>query len=415
MKIAYFTDTYEPQINGVVTSIKLFVENLRKNGHEVYIFCPSCSKRDKFTYVFHSKKFKSYPEYRVGMPNIKLLKEIKKINPDVIHVHSPFTLGVAGLAIGRILNIPVIATYHTMLKEYKEYAGSTHFFKRGAIENYTKWFFNRASIISSPSRETKKMLKECGIKKRIEIFPTPSNLDIRNVKNKKPFILHVGRLCREKRIEIILKAFEKIYSKVNVKLIITSDGPDKKRLMNLCKELKIDKKVVFTGYLTKKELLKLYSTASLFVSASDTETQGLVVLEAMASGCLVIARNAQGFKDVVKNGKNGLLFNTEDELAEKMLFVLKNRKNRSIIKNAYKTVKQFSLENNNIEKLYYEALRNNKPSKVYYKLLYASYLFFSALEFWFIRNLNLTINSRFLDLHLLLFNEAFFFERLRKI
>jgi 1,2-diacylglycerol 3-alpha-glucosyltransferase len=412
MKIAFFTDTYCPQINGVVKSIKLFEKQLRKNGNEVHIFCPDGVKKSKYVHPVESREFKSYPEYRIGLPSINIIKEIKKIKPDIIHLHSPFSLGFFGMSLAKILKIPIVATYHTLLPEYFNYTESS-IFKKDAANDYVNWFFKRASLVIVPSNSIKCLLK---IKSPIKVLPTP--LDLKIIKNKKRnrdlTILHVGRLCKEKRIETILYAFKKIHKKVNSKLIITSDGPYKKRLENLCKKLKIEKDVTFTGYISDKNLLKLYSGADIFVSASNTETQGLVILEAMSCGCPVIARNALGFKDIIKDKENGILFDKEYELVKNILLVKNNRKIRSkMIKNGYETVKKFNIENysKKMEEIYKESFYNKKDSKTVFKIIYAYGLLVGSLYSWILKKINLPINSRFIDLHISLIKVASVIEK----
>jgi 1,2-diacylglycerol 3-alpha-glucosyltransferase len=419
MKIAFFTDTYYPQVNGVVKSIDLFYKHLKSLGNEVHIFCPDDSgiNKDEHIHLIASSQFKSYPEYRVGLPSsLRIMEEVKNINPDIIHIHSPFTIGLVGMSIAKILKIPIVATYHTLLPEYFSYAGSSNFKK--LIDEYTNCFFNRSTIVIVPSKSIKDLLK---IKTPIEILPTSSELKItRNNKkrNKKLTILHVGRLCKEKKIDVILNAFAKINKKIDSKLIITSDGPDKERLKKLCKKLKIENEVNFTGYVSDKELIKLYSTSDVFVSASDTETQGIVILEAMINGCPVIARNALGFKDVIKNRKNGILFDSEDELIKDVLLINNNNKLKNkLTKNGYETARKFNISNyvKKIEEVYKESFDNFRNSKTTSKILYASYLFFSSLESWIIKNMRLTINSRFLELHIRLFKMLFPFERFKSV
>lgn len=416
MKIAFFTDSYEPQINGVVTSINLFVDNLRKDGHEVHIFCPSCKKKDRFTHPYVSKKLKNYPEYRVGLPTLKMIKEIRKINPDVVHLHSPFTMGFMGLSVSKILNIPVVATYHTLLTEYSEYSGFD--VKRWIVNDYIKCFLNRASTVIAPSKSVKQMLEENKIRSNIEVLPTPMNYKIRKRKktrNKKFTILHVGRLCKEKRIEVVLKAFQKVLKDLDSRLILTSEGPYKKKLKEVCSELGISNKVYFTGYVDEDKLLKLYSSADVFVTASDTETQGLTILEAMANGCPVIARNAFGFKDVIKNKQNGILVDTEDEMAESIMLLYRRPEIRNrIVRNGYETAKKFDIEESikRIEDIYSKAIESNKESRTTFKMLYASYLLTGSLESFAIRSMRLPINSITLLLHINFFRTVLIFDNL---
>ncbi len=412
MKIAFFTDTYHPQVNGVVKSIELFYNHLRKNGNEVHIFCPDGISKGKYIHPIPSSEFVSYPEYRVGLPTLKIIHEIKKIKPDVIHVHSPFTIGLYGMYIGKILKIPVVATYHTLLTEYFNYAGNTRF-KKDIVDKYISFFFNKASTIIVPSKPIKELLK---LNRPIKILPTPLDLKIRNNKrkNRKLTILHVGRLSKEKKIDVVLNAFGKIQKRTNSKLIITSDGPDKKRLEYLCTNLGIEKDVTFTGYVSDKQLLRLYSNADVFVSASDTETQGLVILESMACGCPVIARNALGFKDFVQNRKNGILFDTENELIESILLIKNDvRLRNKIINNGYETVRRLNISDcvKKIEDVYRESLVTKIDSKTIQKIIYASSLFLFSIEFWIMKKMKINVNSRLLELNIISFKISSFFER----
>jgi 1,2-diacylglycerol 3-alpha-glucosyltransferase len=414
MKIAFFTDTYYPQINGVVKSIDIFCKQLRKLGNEVHIFCPDGVKRSKYIHPIHSTEFQSYPEYRVGLPSINIMKEFKKINPDVVHLHSPFTIGFVGMSLSKIFKIPTVSTHHTLLSDYFEYANSSKYNKKIA-DDYVNYFFSRSSIVIVPSNPIKNLLK---IKTTIKVLPTP--LDIKIVKNKRKnkalTILHVGRLCKEKRIDIILKAFVRIHKKIKSRLIITSDGPDRKRLENFCKKFGIENDVTFTGYVSDRMISKLYSTADIFVSASDTETQGLVILEAMANGCPVIARNALGFKDFVENRKNGILFDTENELVKNIQLIKKDNKLRSkLIKNGYETVRRFNISNyaKKIEDVYKESFDRKIDSKTIWKMFYATFFLFGSLEFWILKKMKIPINSRLLGLHIRFFKMFSIFERLR--
>jgi glycosyltransferase involved in cell wall biosynthesis len=403
MKIAFFTDTYEPQINGVVNSIKLFKKQLESLGHEVHIFCPGKKSKENI-HAIASKKFFKYPEYEISFPSYNIIQEMKEIKPDVIHIHTPLVIGSIGTAIGKIFDIPVVMTYHTLLTEYFSYISDNVGQKElEFVEKYVKWFFKKADLIITPSKSIKKLLKDYGIENKISVLPTPltfSKIKIKR-KNKIPIILHVGRICKEKRIDIILKAFKKLLEKTNARLVITSDGPYKKELEKLVKELGINRKVKFTGYLNKRKLLNLYSKADLFITASDTETQGIVLLEALAAGCPVIARNALGFKDVIKNNENGILFNTEDELIKKMFSVLKNKKLASRLrKEGYKTIEKFDIDllSKKLEKSYLKS-NNIEPISLQRKLLYSYILWIGLICSWLSRKSNISLNSRYIKLY----------------
>jgi 1,2-diacylglycerol 3-alpha-glucosyltransferase len=396
LKIAYFTDTYIPNTDGVVTSIKLVAEYLRKTGNEVYIFCPSGIIEDEYTIPIPSKKYQKYPQYKVSFPSFEVLTKIREINPDLIHVQTPVTIGLTGLYFGKILNIPIITTYHTRLDSYMWYIRSKndeHF-----TDLFTTWLYNQCPVIV-PSKSIKQILIDKNVNSQIQVIPNPVNLNLvsnRGTENRKPVILHVGRLCREKRIDSILRAFKKIVQKYDAQLLVTSTGPDEERLKKYVQDLDLVDKVTFTGYLSIEGLMKVYSRSDIFVAASDSETQGLVVLEAMANGCAVIARNAPGFKDVIANGKNGLLFDNEKELEDKLLILLRDLKLRTkLTTEGYNTVENFKPEKI-VENLldYYRINLSQEREPTVERLLYSGSLMFSFFVYLIVRKLDLPINSR---------------------
>lgn len=368
MKIVFFTDTYKPQINGVVRAITDSEEILRKKGHKVYIVCPRVRgyKFPKHVFTCRAFDFKPYPEYKAAIPSRRLIKWIKKIQPDIIHVHTPASIGVSGLAIAKLLSIPTVTTYHTLIDEYfKIYFISQNIRKNIAtdllisklVKKYTKIFYNKFDSVIVPSTAIKKILLDAGVKVPIYVIPSgvdtikfsPSRKrkDLREIK-----ILWVGRLGKEKSIDVLLRAFKYVSNRFsNVKLILIGEGPDRERLEGIAKDLKIDAK--FFGYVSEENLIKAYREAYLFVSPSTTETQGLSVLEAMSTSCPVIVANSLGLKDFVINGYNGLFFRPKDakDLARKISLLVKNMRLRErLAKNARKFALEFSKEKQ-IEKL----------------------------------------------------------------
>src|SRR3989344_9564824 len=265
MKICFFTDTYEPQINGVVTSINSFAKELRNLGHEVHIFCPTSEnlKETKFVHTTSSVKFYPYPEYRVGLPRGKFYGIIKKFQPDIIHVHSPGSIGLNGAALAKNFKIPLFATYHTMIIEFLQYIPGSFISKdlsERTINAYTKWFFNLTDYVFAPGKTAKNYLRKIGVRAPIEILQTGVKLKkfSKIKKSIPPIILHVGRLSAEKNVDLILRAFAKIKEKTSAKLVITSDGPARQELEKLTYDLGISDYVNFSGYISEKEKENLY-------------------------------------------------------------------------------------------------------------------------------------------------------------
>jgi 1,2-diacylglycerol 3-alpha-glucosyltransferase len=357
----FFTDTYTPQVNGVVTAIKQAEKYLQKLGHEVFVVCPKTSgvTYPDYVYALRSFTFKPYPEYRGALPSPRLLKWVKEKNPDIIHIHTPVSVGLLGLKIAKLLSKPTIATYHTLMEEYfKLYFIPKKLERRKMVEilsekfikKYTKFFYNRVDVVIVPSSEIKRILEECGVKRPIYVIPTGIDTKtfkpLKSKRNEKT-ILWVGRLGKEKSLDILLQAFKVLSEKYSgLKLMIVGDGPDRKRLEELAKKLGINTE--FTGYVPNEKLPEIYSSAYVFVSPSVTETQGLTVLEAMACACPVVVANALGFKDYVKHGYNGFFAKPFDakDFAEKIAKLIENKKLREkLAKNARKTAEEFSTEN----------------------------------------------------------------------
>ncbi len=368
MKIIFFTDTYKPQVNGVVTSIDLFSRELKKRGHDVHIICPKDKKspEEKNVHYLKSLKFKPYPEYRIGIPSPRVLKITKKISPDIIHIHGPFSMGVLGLSVAKYKKIPVVMTYHTFITNYTHYLTKRKFldkYNKKIAKKYTKWFFNKSDTVIAPSTPIKKILKNYGIRKNIEVIPTGIKTK-KKTKTKKfetPTILHVGRVTKEKRIDHLIKAFAKLKDK-QYQLIITSEGPYRKELERFVKKNKIEN-VKFYGYVSDKKMEELYKKSHLFACASKSETQGLVLLEAMSNGCPVLVSESMGFKDFVIDGVNGMFFKKESEIPDKIEEIIKDKKLRKIlIKNGYETTKKYTMKNccKKLEKVYKKLVIKNE-------------------------------------------------------
>jgi len=336
MRIAMFTDSYRPQINGMVTSIELFTKGLREMGHEVHIFTPEIpghKYNDKFIHTFKSIEFKAYKEYRIGLPfKLAVDSKINDINFDVVHVHSIFSIGVAGLAYAKYKGLPVVGTFHTMFSYYLHYfikfesLMKIKRFKKFA-ENmawkYIAWFYNRCNVVIAPSQQLVPMLKKRGIKNVIYI---PTGIEAskkikaskESLKRKYKFsgcklILHVGRVTKEKNIDFIIDSLTNLLkSHDDAKLIITSDGPYRKQLENKAEKLKLNGKIIFTGYLPENQLNEFYKMSDIFVMASKSETQGLVLLEAIRNSLPSVVLDTPIISDFIRENHVGIISKKSD-------------------------------------------------------------------------------------------------------
>lgn len=332
MRIAFFTDTYTPQINGLSTTIDLYSKYLRKEGHDLYIFAPAVpgyEDEEEFVHRFKSVEFPTYREYRLAIPYKTLLRPaLRRLKCDIINIHSPFSIGLMGLAIAKKNKIPCVGTFHTLYPEYIHYASNSGLIKHEKVSSslkkgmwkYLKWFYRQCDVVIALSEESEELIKKHGIKNTV-LLPTGIDMKERINRNKKSktalkkkygfpnkkVVLHVGRITKEKNIEFLVRSLKNILSDDNMILVITSDGPYKVHIENLCKKLSIQNNVVFTGYISKKELADYYSLADVFVMTSKTETQGIVLFEAMKYTLPVVVLDSPVIGTFVKKNKIGVV------------------------------------------------------------------------------------------------------------
>jgi len=383
MKIAIFTDSFVPQINGVVTQIKNISKELQKRGHEVLIVAPSKNQKHHVkiinnTRVVYTKSvtFPTYDDYQITSPTSKkVLKELRNFDPDLVHVHTPFGVGWLGIRYGRRLKVPVIGTYHTLIPEFLMYLPlpfikDTTFAKKAAWK-YTNLFYNKCDVITTPSKIMKKELEKNGSNK-ITVLSNAIDFDLFNkykkkkYETKKPKLLYFGRIGFEKNIEVIIFALKHLLWKThNLTLTITGSGPALKYLKQLVKEEKLSKHVIFQKPLGEKELAKHIATHDVFITASTIETQGLTIAESMAAGIPCIGTDFLAIPNSIEDSENGLLFAPYDfiEAAKKIELLLKSVPLRKRFgKKGIQFARQFSLENivTETEELYAKTIKKFK-------------------------------------------------------
>ena len=354
MKIGIFTDTYVPQINGVVTSIQSSIEYLQKN-HDVYVFCPNVKPKQSSTqYVwrFPSVVYPFQKEYRLVLPFQYQLKKFKALALDVIHIHTPFTMGNIGLKIGRKLGVPIVHTYHTYFEKYLHYFP---ILPEKWVGQYAKKeserFCNACDNVIVPTNEIKQLLDSYNIKHQLITLPSginpyqPSIDEVQVFKNTymnqtKTNCLFVGRVGVEKNVYFLIESFHLILqSNPNVHLTIIGDGPERQHIEKKVKGFGLLDAVTFTGYLQKDDVFKAYHAADLMLFPSKTETQGLTAVESMMCGTPVIGLNYMGIKDVVNHLVTGIL--TEEDVvkySEAALDLIQNSDKRNAFALASKDV-----------------------------------------------------------------------------
>jgi len=346
LRIAIFTETYIPDINGVVTHIKILAEGLQLLGHEVLIVTADAGSRRNFIEknVLHCPAIKAKRIYNYSLSSpvsLKRLRILKKFKPDVIHIHNEFGIGLSGAFIARLLRIPYVYTLHTMYDDYIHYIARKPFIPlvTDVSHKYFKQLAKKATAITGPSVKVENYFKQCGLDKTVHVISNPVELDkfspntvderlSKEFREKYGFdddttvACFCGRLGKEKGIDTLLNFWkEKISKSDNVKLVIFGDGPEKESLTNLTKSLGIDDLVFFTGKIPHDDLPILLSACQIYITASLTEMHSISMLEAMASGLPVLYINDESNKSQINDGVNGFIYSNADEMYEKIMYI----------------------------------------------------------------------------------------------
>ncbi len=326
MNIGMFTDTYLPQVNGVATSVSLFKRYLEARGHKVYIFAPCKPESEERAYLVPSFPFLFQMEHKIALPQFfefdKILKELKL---DILHSHAPFSMGFFAMKIQKKYSIPHVHTYHTLLSEYRHYIPAPLRPDKNSVEKFSAYFCNQMDGVIAPTKEIKNELLRYGVETEIYTLPTgvdmesfegKPNIDVRGelgIPKNSRILITVGRIAKEKNFEFVIRVFEYLYKQYkDIFLVLVGDGPQRKELEHYVESHNIDDRVRFTGYIKREHLIDYYKSSYLFVFASHTETQGLVLCEAMSAGIPVVAIGDMGVLDVVEDGNGGLLIYNED-------------------------------------------------------------------------------------------------------
>ncbi len=387
MKIAIFTDTFPPEINGVATSCSQLRKVLMSHGHTVYIFCTG--EKSEFDLEekiirIKGKNLKKIYGYKLAfMFNHRISRLVKSLDLDLIHVQTEYGVGYMGHALAIKYKIPLVYTYHTMMEDYAYYVTHGHFDKlaRKVVRKYIKYFSVTSDEVVSPSEATKKYLQSLKINKFVNVVPTGFDfmMFINSRKNKeKSLILRktlqipdnfkiflcLGRIAKEKSFDVILRAFHAYLIKhpdLKAKLLVVGDGPYLDDLKRIGKEEELDEHVIYVGKVPYESVPDYYALSDIYLNASLTETQGLTYMEAMASGTILLVKETDCLKDVLFDGENGFYFNNSEDFEKKLnnILKLKDRELNKIRENALKTVDRYDIEKfyENIMNTYKRALR----------------------------------------------------------
>lgn len=324
MRIAFFTETFLPKIDGIVVNLTHLLDHLQARGHQSIVFAPrfkdspkSYANAQVITIPATSLFF--YPELRMGQPFANVDETLEDFAPELIHLINPTSLCITGLRAAGILGVPVVASYHTDMSGFADDWNIG--FTGGTIHRYYRWIHNQCDLNFTPSEFTKRELEQLAYK-RIEVWKGAVDIErfsparrseawrerLSNGQTHLPLIISVSRLSREKRPDWLLPLM-KGYN--DLRLAFVGDGPYRQEL----EQMFTGTPTVFTGYLTGDDLASAYAAGDLFVFNGKHETFGNVVLEAMACGLPALVPDNGGVTDSVQHGYNGLHYPADDQQA----------------------------------------------------------------------------------------------------
>ncbi|WP_294891770.1 glycosyltransferase family 4 protein [uncultured Lactobacillus sp.] len=342
MNIGIFTDSYFPQLSGVATSIKTLKDALEKQGHNVFIFTttdPHIKKGavEANIFRFSSVPFISFTDRRVAFRGFfEATKVAREVKLDIVHTQTEFALGMIGKYVAHQLKIPAIHTYHTMYEDYLHYVLNGHLLRPYHVKQFTNVYLKNMDGVIAPSKRVEALLKRYRVDIPLRVIPTgvdvnslnkAANNDMRQelgIPANAPVLLTLSRVAEEKKIDRILNAMPEIIDEFpETRLVIAGDGPDMEVLQEQVERLTLEDNVIFTGDVPHDDVGSYYKMADLFVSASDTETQGLTYIEALASGTKCVVYDTDYTEHVFDDDEFGKVFNGPGEMLSEILFYLR--------------------------------------------------------------------------------------------
>ncbi|MFH0922708.1 MAG: glycosyltransferase [Candidatus Micrarchaeota archaeon] len=340
MKIAFFSDTWLPNKDGVVTTMINYRRELEAEGHSVFIFASADSKTikqnaDERVFLFRSLPFPPYPQYKIALFPFPAKNKALENKVELVHCHGIASMGLAALNTASDLKLPSVATFHTLIPSATRVITKSEMGQKIAAQ--VAWramaaFYSRFDAVTVPSHAIQRALAEHGVHSTIvpnaiDTVRFKPGLDGSAIRKKlglargEKMVLTTGRVSLEKNVDVLVRAARGVE---NSRFVIVGDGPARKELMRLAHSEGVIHKFIFTGLVSDAELPQYYAACDVFVTASTFETQGLALLEAMACGKPAVAADALALPEAVENGKNGFLFRpfSEAECAGKISAVL---------------------------------------------------------------------------------------------
>ncbi len=383
MKILITTDLFRPSVNGVVTSVVNLTKGLEAKGHEVRILTLSPDHhsftKDNVCYIGSVDTGRIYPgtHFRIHRPK-QFIKELITWHPDVVHSQCELSTFSIARRIANACRSPLIHTYHTVYEDYTHYFCPVRSLGKHLVSVFSRHILDQTDAVIAPSQKVAGLLAQYGVHTSVSVIPTGIDLGrfssdgperagnkdsdllpgmaFRNTETLK--LIFVGRLAKEKNIPELLDLIA-FCRDLPIGLIIVGDGPERASLIKHCEQLKITNSVIFTGMVSPENVGRYYSLGDVFVNSSNSETQGLTYIEALASGLPLLCKKDTCLDGVIKDGQNGWQYESPADFRTHLSELLddKTLKDR-LSKTAVASSRRFSTEcfADDAEKLYLKCL-----------------------------------------------------------
>ncbi len=320
-RVGLFTDVYFPSKNGVSTSVYLLWRELRRMGHDAWIIAPELPGAEPEPGVVRVKSvpYPFFEDYRLGLPSSRALPK----RFEIVHSHVPFTLGLWALSLAQKWRVPHVSTFHTHYEKYAHYVPGLAFLDRHThiIPRLARAFYNRVELVIAPTHPVKRLVQHYRIERPVRVIPTGIDTELLEAApppRPDPWpagrrrLLTVSRLGKEKSLDVAMDAFARLADPFNAHWVIVGEGPEQEALESRARALGVEDRVTFAGAVPYTAIGGYYRAAELFLFASETETQGLVLWEAQALGLPVVAVAAGGALDSVQDSRTGYLVTPQD-------------------------------------------------------------------------------------------------------
>lgn len=340
MKIALFTDTFYPQVNGVANTVYRYANALAKQGHDVRVYTVSLHPEhvlqemigDLFTVrTVQSIPLFVYPGERIGLPFVRVDDDLRTFNPDIIHTHTPFSMGAKAAKAAKKLRAPLIGTHHTFLDHYLKHIFIDFEWSRQVSWDLTIRYYNRCRIVISPSHSLANYFHTYRLRRPLTVLPNILDTEFFSPAKSEqhPFgsktLIYMGRLSYEKNVKGVVDAAAIVIGQMpETKLLIVGDGNERGVLESYIRQKGIEKNTTITGFIHGDALVDALRSGDVFLTASKSENMPLALMEAMAVGLPIVATRSLGLAEMLEDGGNAYLTNPDSpqEMASKTLALL---------------------------------------------------------------------------------------------